>query len=503
MSQGNNLTGEIVVDSVTIVNPEKEAIDITNLCGSINIFEGIDSKFVSGRISVVDTLNVLDEYKLHGQESVTIRYRVKRGTTDFSGGAESVEKVFRIYKVDNIKNHKFTTYSYVLRFVDPKYFTCKRTRVSRVKRGSYSEILLQSLQNDAQFDQLPTSDQTDFWEESVPGNMQFVCPNWTVEQLIDYCVSNANKSKDSVYKNGFFFYGTLVGGYKFMSIDKMLKELEFPLKFSFYPRTEEANQDQRDQDDERGLSTTIIDYMIDKRANVNEGIMNGAYSSTLKSYDPIRKLEKTITFDLLKNFEEKQPGHLSGFPQIRLGVNEETRKAEEISSLDEPITFNETISDLPLNEDYNIGGFISHKVNQTNAFSDSPILQDQSQFIGNEYLDDANLERIAMKHMLNTNVIYVTIPARTDLFPGVVVNLSLPTGGVDKFDNILNDGRYLITQMHHELSPLDSQGTIVMRCVKESFADKFENQQLLKEYQGARKPVFDKISHILYGDNDE
>ena len=288
-----------------------------------------------------------------------------------------------------------------------------------------------------------------------------------------------------------------------MSIDKMLKELEFPLKFSFYPRTEEANQDQRDQDDERGLSTTIIDYMIDKRANVNEGIMNGAYSSTLKSYDPIRKLEKTITFDLLKNFEEKQPGHLSGFPQIRLGVNEETRKAEEISSLDEPITFNETISDLPLNEDYNIGGFISHKVNQTNAFSDSPILQDQSQFIGNEYLDDANLERIAMKHMLNTNVIYVTIPARTDLFPGVVVNLSLPTGGVDKFDNILNDGRYLITQMHHELSPLDSQGTIVMRCVKESFADKFENQQLLKEYQGARKPVFDKISHILYGDNDE
>ena len=42
-----------------------------------------------------------------------------------------------------------------------------------------------------------------------------------------------------------------------------------------------------------------------------------------------------------------------------------------------------------------------------------------------------------------------------------------------------------------------------MRCVKESFADKFENQQLLKEYQGARKPVFDKISHILYGDNDE
>tara|TARA_B100001115_G_scaffold3535_1_gene2715 strand:- start:20034 stop:21533 length:1500 start_codon:yes stop_codon:yes gene_type:complete len=487
MSEGNFLAGEIVVDSVTIVNPEKESIDITNLTGSINIFEGIDSFFVSGRLSIVDSLNVLDEYKLHGQESVTIRYRVKRGTTDFSGGAESIEKTFRIYKVDKIKNYQFTTYSYILNFIDPKFFTCKRTRVSRVKRGSYSEILLQTLQNDAQFDQLPTADQTDFWEESVPSNYQFVCPNWTVEELIKYCSKNANVSADAVYKNGMFFYGTLVGGYKFMSIDKMLKDLEFPLKFSFMGRSEEINQEQRHQDDERGLSTKIISYEIDKRANVGAGIKRGAYSSTLKSYDPIRKLEKTITFDLKKNFEEKGKKHLSGFPQVRLGINEETRKAEPITNIDEPIVFNETISDVPLNEDYLIGGVIHDKVNQTNAFSDSAILQDQSQFIGNEFLDNAILEREALKHALDTNVIYVTIPARTDIFPGVVVNLSLPSGGVDKFDNILNDGKYLITQIHHSLSPLDSQGTMAMRCVKESFADKFENQQLLKEYKGARR----------------
>ncbi len=484
----NELTGEIIVDSVTIVNPEKEAVDIANICSSINIYEGIDQKFVSGRISVVDSLNILDEYKLHGQESVTIRYRVKRGTTDFSGGVEQVEKTFRIYKIDNIKNHKMVTYSYVLRFIDPKYFSVNRTRVSRVKRGSYSEILLQTLQNDAQFDQLPSADQTDFWEESTPGNMQFVCPNWTVKEVIDYIMQNANIGTSAVYKNSMFFYGTLVGGYKFMSIDKMLKELEFPLTFSFMPRQEDPDQDKIDQDSERGLSTTILKYYIDKRANIMDGIFEGAFSSTLKSYDPIRKLEKTITFDLKKNFDEKGSKHLSGFPQIRLGVNDETRKAEPIMTVDEPITFNETISDLPLNEDYIIGGKIRHKVNQTNAFSDSPKLQDQSQFIGNEYLDDSILERSAMKHMLNTNVIYVTIPARTDIFPGVVVNLSLPSGGVDSFDNMLNDGKYLVTQMHHQLSPLDSVGSIVLRCVKESFADKFENQQLLKEYKGARKP---------------
>ena len=37
----------------------------------INIFEAIDSKFVSERICV-DSMNILDEYKLHDQESVTI-----------------------------------------------------------------------------------------------------------------------------------------------------------------------------------------------------------------------------------------------------------------------------------------------------------------------------------------------------------------------------------------------------------------------------------------------
>ena len=78
------------------------------------------------------------------------------------------------------------------------------------------------------------------------------------------------------------------------------------------------------------MSTTIIDYMIDKRANVNESIMNVTYSSTLKSYDPC-KLEKTITFDLLKT-SRKTMKHLSAFHKLD-DVNEETRKGKKYQVL--------------------------------------------------------------------------------------------------------------------------------------------------------------------------
>ena len=485
----NFLTGETVVDSITIVNAENEAVDITNLVSSLDLFEGIDQPFVSGRISVIDSLNLIDEYKINGQESCTIRYRVKRGLTDFSGGKEQVEKVFRIYKVDNIRQFNDKTYTYVLRMADPKFFTAERVRVSKVHRGSYSEILLQTLQNEAQFDELPAADQLDFWEKTEPGNIQFISPNYTIKEFIKYCTRNANKESKAVYKNGMFFYQTLLGGFKFMSIDTMLKDLEFPLTFSHIPRTQDLEQEEIDQDSEFGQGTTILSFKHDKRANILEGVRTGGYSGTQLVYDPIRKLEKTVTFDLKKNFDEKGKGHLSGFPPIRFTEDsEKTRRAEDMILDDEPMTITPTQVELPLNEDYLIGGYLEHKVSQTNAYSDSKILQDDSQFIGNEYLDNAELERNALQHTLNSNVVYLEIPARTDLFPGVVINVSLPSGGVDSFENVLNDGKYLITQIRHTIVPIDSRGVMSLRCVKESYADKFENQKLLKDYEGPRAP---------------
>ena len=90
------------------------------------------------------------------------------------------------------------TRSYVLHFTDPKQFICNNKRLSTTLRGSYSNMLLDVLMNDAGFqDQRELKDVADYWEDSEPENLQVVCPNWTISKFISYATQNANKKSNT------------------------------------------------------------------------------------------------------------------------------------------------------------------------------------------------------------------------------------------------------------------------------------------------------------------
>ena len=93
-----------------------------------------------------------------------------------------------------------------MHIVDPKYFVCENTRISKVLRGSYSEMLLQTLSRDAKFERLPQKEGVDFWDKSVLFNHQMNFYNWSINELIDYIQKNANHEINSVYKNSMFFF---------------------------------------------------------------------------------------------------------------------------------------------------------------------------------------------------------------------------------------------------------------------------------------------------------
>ena len=64
--------GELVVDSISIVNAEQESIDVLGLSTNITIFEAIDKHFLSGRITLVDGLSLVKNYKLSGLSLIHI-----------------------------------------------------------------------------------------------------------------------------------------------------------------------------------------------------------------------------------------------------------------------------------------------------------------------------------------------------------------------------------------------------------------------------------------------
>ena len=83
-----------------------------------------------------------------------------------------------------------------------------------------------------------------------------------------------------------------------------------------------------------------------QRFNTLKGVTSGAYASTLKTYDPIRKLEEENVYSITEVFKRgNDSGHVSKFPMIRTSEPETIYKAEELlSGNDDPEFSEDTIT---------------------------------------------------------------------------------------------------------------------------------------------------------------
>jgi len=479
--------GELVVDTLAIANLEQESIDIQALTSNITIFEAIDKPFLSGRLTLVDGLNIVKNYRLTGQESLTMRIRQAEGTGDYSTPEFSIEKTFRIYSITDVNRTQQNMQQYVIHFVDPKFFTCQKTTISQTLRGSYSNILLQVLQENAGFKKLPKT-AYEKWDESEPEHNQFICPNWNINRLIKFCCDNAEFKGNTTWKNSMFFYQTLNGEFRFDSFQSMTAR-EFPVSFSYMPRNN-VDQESRDVNEpELGLNTQILGYKIPQRFNTMKGLVKGAYASKLKTYDPVRKLEEENVYSISKVFERgNDEGHVSSHPMIRPSDLEVIYQTDEmLSSADSPDMSEEVIDIAP---DISYDSYTMYKVNMTNSFSDEAKLVDASegkqitQQKGQEYRDTGHLERRALLSLFEQSLVSATIPFRSDLTVGTVVSLQLPSPEL-KVDSSSNDkmldGRYLIGKMTYSIDVFGGKGTITMQGIKESYGVNVKEYKPLEE----------------------
>ena len=100
-------------------------------------------------------------------------------------------------------------------------------------------------------------------------------------------------------------------------------------------------------------------------------------------------------------------------------------------------------------------------------------------------MDNAMLQRESMIEILSQNILKITIPYRQDISAGSIIKVKIPSGKQESNQNPLNDNRYLITKVRHQISTFDFKGTMTIQCVKESLAEDIKNVAALKTYEGA------------------
>ena len=454
MSQ-NYAVGEFVVEAFTLINQYNESLEITNMVMGFKLYESIFNKFVTGEVSIADGLNLPKNFRLTGQEYIRISIKQKEGNDEEAEEAFSIDKTFRIYKLDNIIRVDEITQSYVLRICDPRMFYARKKKISQTLRGRYDQILQNALIDVGKF----KVEEFDAWEQTKPDNKQLICPNWSVAQLTDYIVNNSQVGESHAFKNDMFFYQTLNGGFRFQSFDSMCTQ-EFPIPFSNIPRNTSQTEDEN-LNAPLGLNSAILVYKKPQMFDTLQGTVGGAYASTLKVYDPIRKLEEENIYDLESSM--KKGNHVSGHPMLYVDDLERVLTAGEVTEMTTSPEVSETDVDIQPTQEF--GGVIINDYHNQHSFDNATSLSDPEVFESRKLNDSGVLERRALLDILQQHRIQVTIPLRTDLSVGMIIKFVMTTpetmGEGDKADKV-NDDRYLITDLAVEGDTVSKTGTCIL-----------------------------------------
>ena len=479
MSDKKNMQGGVFsIDAINLVNQEGESVDIQTMVHTFRLYESIYNKFVTGDIHIIDGLDILKNFKLVGDEYIRVAIKQIEGMGEEAPKEFTIDKDLRIYKISSINRADQSTQTYVLKVCDPRMFTVRNSRVNRVMRGSYDKMLQNVLINEGHMKVAEFV----HWEDTKPENQQMVVPDWTIDKFIDFTVNNADKGLEdkAVYRNGMFFYQTLSGGFCFKSIDEMFQQ-EFPLKFSYGSRQADTETADIDANADGGVNTVIEAIEHPQRADTLRGMVGGAYASTQYTYDPIRKVQEIDIYSINELFERNPDNHLSGHPMIRTGgIFEYLDKVFTTDNVtDAKVSPSVTETDVDLNLAHKSGALIINDTKMVHSFDNADKLDTEETTKGwSAKVDTGKLERRAMLEILQQNRIVITLPLRTDLSVGTVIELDIAPPQSSRGEDIsdkMNDNRYLITDICVNGVPADKVGKLYVECVKESYAKKIQD----------------------------
>jgi len=457
--------GKVKLEEVSIQyqSQEDDKIDIQLLVNSISLYESIYSKHTTGKMLVIDARHLIKNLSLTGQELLTIKYRLPYKTE--SGKEEVIERKFRIYKITNVSRQKESDVlqGYNIFFCEPNAFRTKEERISKTLRGSHKQMI------ESLFTDLEISEDVQNIEETEGDKHQFIVPNWSINKTLDWVVNNANPLKKNSYKNSMFFYQTLDGQYHFKSMDSMLEET-YPYIFSHNIKVNNTQMSEEEK------NRTILQTSKPQEFDTLHGTSTGTYSSMLKVYDPIRKIEEINVYDIKDTASRRNE------------VSENTADSETQGSVIKPLVSSEEDTGR-----YGEKPFAKRKFNTTilndytttHAFDNAKKLSDTEVFEGIKNIDNSRLERHSLMGILQQNRIEVMVPLQTEVQVGQKIKLGLPLGqvAVENSPKVQEDSTYLIISLATHINAIDMVGTTNLECSKESrvISGSVDTAELIKE----------------------
>ena len=301
----------------------KKSVDIRALYTSFEIYEDMFSPNMSGKIFMVDSLNLPEVLPIRGQETLELDFQ-----SDISG-IDSVKKVFRVYKIDNQSiDENGRGQKYVLHLISEGGYYNYTERCGYSVKGKTSEMVATIFKK--HFPDYIWKDAIDIDITSDDG--VYVLPaHYSPFKAITWLSQRAIVDSEKDY-SPVFFYETS-DGYHFKSLSNMIQSGE-KTKDVYYFIKSNVNKNPETNETSgvkvRGISkfpaiyNRIQSLQEQQRFNMLDNIMYGVLASKMSVYDVVSKEKKDYYFKETDIFDNMT--RLGNMPHLVYGNQQETNE---------------------------------------------------------------------------------------------------------------------------------------------------------------------------------
>ena len=453
MAEGIFSAGEYIVDKLLLVTTSGLEINLIKSFMGITLYEDIFSMTITGKISIMDSVNIASHGPLLGQEYLHLKIRTptftdKETIIDFS------ENAFLVHSISKRQNIGNGVQGYVLSFASQELIRNQRIKVTQSLVKSWSDIVKEML-----IKYLETKKKMVI--EPSAGIKKFVAPNMRPLDIVVLGTKQAVSTHKS--QPTYLFFETLKG-FNFRTLASLYDQPTLLEYVPFEPGTNIISSG-------KGAGTIdvyremrqVLDYSIISNNNNIVNYRTGMYGSNLITHDIISKSYTIETYNYHDNFANEThivsgaSAAITEFPFIsELFVDEKGLR----------------VSDFPASKTFlmptstSVGNDSQHQTEN----STRPYMA----YDPHKWTQQRNSQMMQLENALNVNI---SVYGNTLISAGdrVELNLKFATtvkGSKDETRDRFYRGPFLIKRLKHEFINMEiPQHKMELGLVKDSLEE--------------------------------
>ena len=456
--------GDVLFNEIMLVT-NGGIIDIRNFVVEVNIYEDMFSPCLHGNVVIRDTENLIEKVPLIGDEILTLDISTPQLAQAPYDPTNKIQKSFAVYAIKNrFLSNEDKEQLYSMHFISMEGMVDNVTYLCQKYEGTTDEIAAKVFEES--FKEIPrylndkntkaTAPKSDLTIGDTPhtSKVSFLPPMWTPFQIMGY-LSKRALGTNVTDAPTFLFYETTKGFYMCSINDLIRSQMEVGYIVSKLKYRKKYEDEQLGPNAIRFAYSHVENLEFLTNMDILKGQDLGHFASSLFTLDVVTKEYIPTAYD--HGFSFQNYPHLGSYKsapdQVGL-VKDDSKKYNSIF----PATIIRSSDSKVFIETVHPGVLDSSDPELMNLHPEKYVQQRNSLF--------SDISTMKMK---------ITIPGRTDMEVGTIVDFDYPSVGSGRNqatpEESVRDqwisGYYMITAIHHQITKL--RHNMICEIAKDSY----------------------------------